>query len=219
MYFLQSQICRVCFRSKFAVNHNLLVAAQSVGGHTGVVAEAVVLYVRESEAVQVPGLLHGHVRPGGELSLHEEPGDTGLRLPAHLAADDDLVAGAGGDALSLDSDDRGVCTGWQSVGPRLSLLSRLTLNYEVDVGRGRLPHPVVGRAGVEAGVRPGHTAHRQAAGGGARRVWAVWQLRATSGPDHGGLGVTRHRALHHHLLPLLDCHLGHGLHPRRHWTR
>ena len=111
MYFLQSQICRVCFRSKFAVNHNLLVAAQSVGGHTGVVAEAVVLYVRESEAVQVPGLLHGHVRPSRELSLHEEPGDTGLRLPAHLAADDDLVAGAGGDALSLDSDDRGVCTG------------------------------------------------------------------------------------------------------------
>ena len=106
IYFLQSQNENVIF---LAVRLNLLVAAEAVGGDTGVVPEVVVLDVSESEAVLTPGLLHHHLRPGTELPLLEEPGGAGLGLPGHQAVDDDGAAGAAGDALSLHRDDRAVC--------------------------------------------------------------------------------------------------------------
>ena len=61
--------------------------------------------------MEVPGLLHNDVGAGTELSLHEEPGDAGLWLPGHLAADHNFVPWSAGDALSVDSDDWGVYRG------------------------------------------------------------------------------------------------------------
>ena len=88
---------------------NLLVAAQTVGCYTGVVPEVLVLDVRQSETVPPPRLLDCDPRPGAELSLLEEPGRAGLRLPGHQAHQQDGAPGAAGEALSLHCDDGAVC--------------------------------------------------------------------------------------------------------------
>ena len=105
IYFLQKQN----WNWKFVLNLLLLVAAQTVGGYTGIVPEVVVLDVSQTEAVQTSCLLHDDLRPSTELPLLEEPSCAGLRLPGHQAVDDDGAAGPAGDALSLHCDDWAVC--------------------------------------------------------------------------------------------------------------
>ena len=205
----------------FARCPNLLVAAETVGGYTGVVAEVLVLDVCQSEAVLAACLLHRDLGPGTQLSLLEEPGGAGLRLPGHQAVDEDRTAGPAGNTLSLHSDDRAVWREEEGVTAvtTLATLRWLTLDHQGAAGRVRLAHPVVGGAEVAARVRPGHAGDVEAGVGRAGAVGAGGERGVRPRPDHGRSGVARHLALQHHLLTLSHPHLQHRLHTGGHWNQ
>ena len=106
---------------------NSLVSSQIVASHTRVVPEAGVGDVGEDERVGVQGLLDVDVVGHGELSVREEPVNTGsgftrhlimnmemsltvlivfmYLISAYLAVDGDLVTRTRGNTLLINTDD------------------------------------------------------------------------------------------------------------------